>query len=158
MKFLHSKSKQELVTAQAAASMFAYDANTGELTKRSGRYAGQIAGALTKRGYRQVLINGKFFSAHRVCWLIHYGSWPDGDIDHINCARDDNRILNLRSVSAKQNNLNRKDGSLPRYYSFDKSKNKWRVYVLVNNKYKHMKYFSTETEASAAANWLRREA
>src|SRR3546814_6128350 len=30
--------------------------------------------------------------AHRVAWAIHYGEWPNGQIDHINGDPSDNRI------------------------------------------------------------------
>src|SRR3546814_1788886 len=46
--------------------------------------------------------------AHRVAWAIHYGEWPNGQIDHINGDPSDNRIANLRDVSALENARNAK--------------------------------------------------
>lgn len=41
-------------------------------------------------------------------WLMHTGRWPDGEIDHINGVRDDNRIENLRDVTHQTNAENRR--------------------------------------------------
>lgn len=45
--------------------------------------------------------------AHRVAWAIFHGEWPD-EIDHINGDPLDNRIVNLRSVSHRENAANRR--------------------------------------------------
>jgi hypothetical protein len=46
------------------------------------------------------------FTAHRLAWLLHYGVWPEGEIDHINGDRSDFRITNLRDVTRQENVLN----------------------------------------------------
>ena len=53
-------------------------------------------------GYCQGRVFGKHYKAHRLIWVMVNGSL-DGDIDHINGVRDDNRISNLRNVSRRQN-------------------------------------------------------
>jgi hypothetical protein len=45
------------------------------------------------------------FKAHRVCWMIAKGIAPM-QIDHINGVKDDNRLINLRSVTPRQNAVN----------------------------------------------------
>jgi hypothetical protein len=73
------------------------------------QFAGQIAGCIAKStGYRVFSVKGKQLYAHRVAWLLHHERWPDGEIDHINRVRDDNRIDNLRDVSVALNARNRK--------------------------------------------------
>ena len=68
------------------------------------RYLGKEAFTATMpRGYRQGRIDRVAYLAHRVAWALHYGSWPDGVIDHINGCTADNRIENLRDVSQAEN-------------------------------------------------------
>ncbi|ENP0659791.1 HNH endonuclease signature motif containing protein [Serratia sp. IR-2025] len=73
----------------------------------NGRYSGNIAGTVTKYGYIAISINKKLFAAHRLAWIIQFGSWPSEQIDHINRNPSDNRIENLRDVPASQNLYNR---------------------------------------------------
>lgn len=68
------------------------------------RHAGNKAfSSLDRHGYNQTHLGGKIYRAHRVAWAIHFGEWPQNDIDHINRVRSDNRICNLRDVTRSQN-------------------------------------------------------
>lgn len=58
-------------------------------------------------GYVQVRIEGKKYLAHRLAWLLYYGEFPDGILDHINGDKTDNRICNLRIASLSENQCNR---------------------------------------------------
>jgi hypothetical protein len=56
--------------------------------------------------------------AHRLVWFVTYGKFPNGDIDHLNGDRSDNRIENLRDVTRRANLQNvikrpRNDSTLP---------------------------------------------
>ena len=65
---------------------------------------GKEVGYLDKStGYRYVEINGISYYSHRLIWFMHYGTWPKGQIDHINGIKDDNRIENLREATASEN-------------------------------------------------------
>lgn len=44
---------------------------------------------------------------HRLVWEAFNGQIPDGyEIDHVNTVRDDNRLVNLRCVTPKENHAN----------------------------------------------------
>lgn len=58
--------------------------------------------------YEVVRYQYRTISLHRLIWLEHYGVWPKGVIDHINGDSLDNRIENLRDVSASENSRNLK--------------------------------------------------
>lgn len=67
-------------------------------------YANKEAFTATNRqGYKCGAVNGGQFKAHRIIWVIAYGSEPNGQIDHIDGDRVNNRLSNLRDVSNKEN-------------------------------------------------------
>lgn len=92
-------------------SLLRYDANNGVLiwakTLSNRAPEGSRAGSLNAHGYRSVTIGRRNIYAHRIAWALTFGTWPDGEIDHINGNKDDNRIVNLRDVSRSKNALNR---------------------------------------------------
>ena len=52
---------------------------------------------------------GDRFLAHRIAYYMHHGEDPgEFMVDHINGDRSDNRIVNLRAVTASQNSMNRR--------------------------------------------------
>lgn len=57
-------------------------------------------------GYRSLCVFNKTISHHRLAWVLHYGVFPDGDIDHVNGVTKDNRIQNLRDVTPQVNSRN----------------------------------------------------
>ena len=107
----------------ALKAMLSYDEGTGRLFWRkrpssyfvsqhranawNARYAGRQAfTSLDTHGYHHGSILGRNYLAHRVVWAMLVGRWPAGQIDHLNHNRVDNRIENLREVSALQNARN----------------------------------------------------
>lgn len=70
------------------------------------RYAGTEAlSAISSEGYKNGTLLGRYAAAHRVIWAVVHGYWPEF-IDHINGCRDDNRLLNLREVTKRENGMN----------------------------------------------------
>lgn len=87
-----------------------YSAMTGEFRWRypkgkSG--AGDVAGSETKFGYVVIGLCGASYFAHRLAWFYVHGVWPSIQIDHKNRIKTDNRIDNLRDVTAAINTQNR---------------------------------------------------
>lgn len=119
------------------------------------RFAGKEAFVTIRgRGYLGGVVFGKFYSAHRVCWLLHYGEWPHGDIDHINGVRTDNRIFNLRDTSKTENMRNswmrsNNTSGVTGVYWFA-SVGKWRAHIKVDGKQHHLGYFDNIEDAAAA--------
>lgn len=72
--------------------------------------AGAIAGSLDVNGYRKVKIHGNTIKVHRVLYcLYNKRDIPDGlVIDHIDGDKLNNRKNNLRAVTLRDNNWNRK--------------------------------------------------
>lgn len=58
-------------------------------------------GSYDKDGYLIIKVKRKQFKAHRIVWLLNYGEFPNGELDHINRDRTDNRIENLREADRK---------------------------------------------------------
>jgi hypothetical protein len=92
--------------------------------------------------------------AHRVAWAVYHGQWPDGQIDHIDGNRLNNRIENLRDVSASQNRKNtkkRKDNTSGIVgVCFDKQTGKWIAKINVSGSNKTLGRYSDIEEATLA--------
>lgn len=84
-------------------------AETGTFTRttpRGGRPVGEIVGSVDGKGYLHVNYEGRFIRLHRLAWFMFFGWTPEGLLDHKNNNKQDNRILNLRLATPKQNSGN----------------------------------------------------
>lgn len=106
------RSTESKLSRSRLAALLSYDEASGRFRwqcQASNRVkAGQIAGRVKPSGYRVITIDTVAYCAHRLAWLYTHKTWPDGQIDHINGIRDDNRIANLRDVTPSQNQGNRR--------------------------------------------------
>ena len=107
--------------------------------KASGRNSklNKIAGCINGKGYRVIRINKKLYLAHRLIWLYEYGNFPEHQLDHINGNRQDNRLVNLREVTHKENcknqRLSKNNNTGIAGVGWHKASGKWRVRI--GNKY-----------------------
>lgn len=151
---------QEQLTQERLMKLLQYDKATGEFTwlvrKGSRAAKGAVAGSGDGQGYIHIAIDGTYHRAHRLAWLYCHGRWPDGQLDHLNHRRDDNRLSNLREVSHSDNQRNasrcRNNTSGEQGISYESGRQRWRVQVsaLGTGRRKHVGYFSTMHEAIAA--------
>lgn len=92
--------------AKAVLEKYQYEPSTGNFQHMSTKpNRGVIK---TAKGYVRVFVGKKYYMAHHLVWLLHTGTLPNKQIDHINGKRDDNRFSNLREVSALENSQNQR--------------------------------------------------
>lgn len=139
-------------------SVLHYDAEAGVFTWRMNRggtaKAGTVAGNIQAAGYRYINFKGKLVAAHRLAWLYVHGVWPNGDIDHINHQRADNRIANLRDTNRSQNMRNslrkRTELSPLQGVCWDRQHQKWLSCITSNGKQIHLGRYDTAELAHEA--------
>lgn len=110
---------------------------------------GKIVGSVTSDGYRQVTINWRVYSEHRLAWFYVYGVWPE-ELDHINGDRLDSRISNLRECTRSQNQFNRRKGRTTPLKGAHKYRGVWKSVLYVNKKAIYLGKFNTAEEAHDA--------
>jgi hypothetical protein len=137
------------MNANEARELIDYNPETGEMRRNTThkRWMNRPPGSADKDGYTILRVGGRLFRAHRLAWLLHYGEWPDGDIDHVNGIRTDNRISNLRECNAMQNAQNRIG---QRGCSLFKPTGRWKAKIRSNGIEYHLGYFDSEAEAVGA--------
>lgn len=146
------------LTAEYLRSILDYNPETGVLTRTvstSPRVkVGDVAGSPDSAGYPKVKVQNRSYTAHRLVWLHYYGTWPKGEIDHINRIKDDNRIANLREVSHEQNMQNKSryqvNTSGHTGVTWHKLTSKWQAVIRNVQKDVYLGIFDTKEEAIAA--------
>lgn len=116
-------------------------------------YSGREAGNMMSNGYRKVKFCGKQYLIHRIAWLLHHGSWPIGDIDHIDGNPSNNKLSNLRDVPHRVNIQNRKSATSKNKTGFlgvVKRKNKFAAHIHKNGKQVYLGLFPTAELAHQA--------
>jgi len=150
------KPKEAKLSHEELKRLLDYDPTTGKFTWRKDKCrikAGSEAGFLDNGGYIRIRFKGNLHMAHRLAWFYVNKYFPEGDIDHINTDRIDNRIDNLRCATRAQNCQNQK--IRPTNTSgfkgvYRHSSGGFVSQIVVNRKHRYLGYFATAEEASLA--------
>lgn len=146
------------LTQTLLKNLFTYDEKTGNFIRnKSNRNvrAGEVAGYTNPTGYVKIHIFNKIYAAHRLVFTYLYDAIPDGEVDHINGIKSDNRLSNLRIVKRQgnQENTRRARASNECGYlgvSFHKRVGKWQSQIQIAGKKKHIGYFDNPKSAHEA--------
>lgn len=143
-----------MLTQEKLKECLDYDQETGIFLwkiKRKSVNPGQVAGCICSDGYICIRIDGRPYKAHRLAWLFIYGKFPNGDLDHKNRIRNDNRISNLRNATESQGMANRpgfRNGLKGTYWN----KGKWQAHIGKDGQNIYLGRFETE-QAAHDAYW-----
>lgn len=139
------------LTQERALSLLRYDPESGKVfwLSRNGKEAGHKT-----RGYLSVRIDQQDYMLHRVIWLMAYGYFPAGQLDHKDRDKANNRLDNLREATSAQQGQNQgvrvNNTSGHSGVSFDSERNLWLVRIRVNGKRKNLGRFASKEAAAAA--------
>ena len=163
-----NKDMEAAISQEMLKERIHYDRETGVFTWLDVEVNGykvrnKRAGCTNGRGYVIIgfSVAGKpyILTAHRLAWLYEYGEFPSGSLDHINHDKTDNRIINLRIASHRENSRNRSMQSNNTTghngISFRKPRNKYLAYIKVNYKQKHLGSFENIEDAAKAVKEAR---
>jgi hypothetical protein len=107
---------------------FTYNPRTGEVTRIDGHKE-----FVNCSGYKQIFCGGRLYLCHRIAFAMGRFCYPDGEVDHINGDRADNRFWNLRLVSSQAQNMNRRLGSRNssgvKGVCWESSRKRWRATI-----------------------------
>jgi hypothetical protein len=148
-----------MITQARLKEVLHYDPDTGVFTwkvnKGNRARAGSEAGCVHRAGrthYRQIMIDGTKYRAHRLAWMFVHGEFPKHHIDHIDGIGLNNPIRNLRDVTQRENIKNSRmpctNTSGIVGVSFDRGK--WKVQIRTESGNKHIGRFTDIEDAVAA--------
>lgn len=162
----------ETFTREQLLAIMEYNSETGiaywnrrkPITHKDTRFnilfAGKPVGSIDKQGYIVTKINNLSYRVHKLVFFMHHGTDPDF-IDHINGITSDNRIKNLRSVTASENQRNRKGAYRSKTgfvgVIYDDKYDKWVACITINRKRYHLGTYATMLEAKEARQLAEKE-
>lgn len=144
-----------MINRESVEKLLRYDPGTGEFFWRvssSRTKAGSRAGTVNGHGYVQIQISSRLYQAHRLAWLLTHGVMPEGQIDHINGDRSDNRLTNLRLATPSLNQCNRGATSNNRtgFKGVHRHRRRFAAQIWHEGKKNHLGSFPTPEAAHAA--------
>lgn len=103
-----------LPSVETLKEIFDYNPETGLLVWKnrtnSRNWAGKEAGTKHNQGYKKVTVYGETYLIHRIIWKLVTGNEAE-EIDHIDGVRANNKVENLRAVTAAENHKNTQKSS-----------------------------------------------
>lgn len=148
--------KHHNISHERIREVLNYDGGTGQFywkVKASKKtVVGSVAGSKEPRGYIKIRIDGALLSAHQIAFMWMNGNWADGEIDHIDRDKSNNRWDNLRLATRSQNARN----SPPRFNKTgfnnvgQSASGKYYCRIIVDKKQVNMCGYDTPAEAHNA--------
>jgi hypothetical protein len=143
------------ITAERLRELLDYDPDTGWFRWRVSSQrvrVGQIAGNYARRGYWDIMVDGRSYRAHRLAWLYMTGKFPDRELDHIDGDGTNNRFSNLREATRSQNmaNSRRRSDSKCDFKGVYQRDSSCFAHITTNGRQIHLGRFNTPEEAHAA--------
>jgi len=140
---------KDLLHYDPDSGLFAWLVSTSNSVK-----VGDVAGTIHPKGYRNIMIDGKLYKAHRLTFLYMTGNFPKDQADHIDGDRANNHWSNLRECTNAENQQNRTSNknSTSKYTGvcWYKRDQKWQAQIRINGKLKNLGRFDSEEAAHAA--------
>lgn len=136
-----------------------YNPDTGVFTwvePRRGVQVGRECGRLSKQhGYRDIGIDMALYRAHRLAFLYMLGRWPQGDVDHVNQDKSDNRWVNLREATRAENSSNVEIGKRRNTSGFlgvvwEADRELWRAQIRIDGRKTNLGRFKVKEDAAVA--------
>lgn len=137
---------KQTLTHSRLIYLLSYNADTGVFTWNDTEHrviAGSVAGFTHNvKGYRFITIDGVWYREHRLAFLYMTGEFPPDQVDHINHIRHDNRWVNLRLCSNKENHKNQKLSKSNKSgvygVQFVTKTGRWRSFITIQRKNIHL--------------------
>lgn len=149
-----------MLTFERLRELLDYNPETGSFVwrvSRPGRHAkkGQIAGRVRSssggKKYRQIHMGSKCYLEHRLAYFWMTGTWPEQEIDHIDGNGENNKWVNIRSVTKSENRKNRRKYSRNTSgvtgVTFHRLTNKWQASIKVDGRSVYLGLFSSYDDA-----------
>lgn len=133
-----------------------YDPASGKLFRKLKKSLKEVGCLNKKLGYKVVRVGNTLYYSHRLAWILYYGEWPVGCIDHIDGDKLNNSLSNLRQATSQENMRNLKKrcntSSIYKGVTWCKRKKKWKAQIRFDDKNLHLGYFLEEEGAAKHYN------